>query len=116
MELVKYWVLYKQDYVGQYSIALVVAPVAFGDNLVGEMMVKRGYSNARFFSDPTPQLICEGDTSHLELLDGDKKDVSVTYFNKHKSVAYLKTSYSSKRPLGFRLLSMDNVVLGEGEI
>lgn len=116
MELVKYWVLYKQEYVGQYAIAIVVAPAATGDTLVGEMMVKRGYSNARFFTDPAPRLICEGDTSHLELLDGDNKTASVTYFNKHKSVGHLNTMFSASRPLGFKILTMDDEVIGEGEI
>ena len=108
-----------------YQVSYDADKIYYWDISDGEVIYNQGNSITVQWPDSigtyiisvyTTRFGCEGDTSHLELLDGDNKTASVTYFNKHKSVGHLNTMFSASRPLGFKILTMDDEVIGEGEI
>lgn len=116
MQLVKYLVLYKQQSAGEYSIAFIVAPATSRDAQVSDIMMKRGYCNARFFSEPAPRLICEGDVTHLKLLTAEPQTVSVTFFHNYNGKKILKHIKTGNEALKFELLNDDYESFGNGEM
>ena len=116
MHFIKYMVMYKSDiYSKKCQIAFII--VTNGNEMwLRNEWLKDGFYQARFTKEPSQQMTCEGEISHLKIAGNPSHLVSVAFFSKQKSHRILVCDMPPNQLLKFTMTNQEEVAVGEGEM